>query len=96
MSTRQARVAALTEDVATLTEKVTALHEDFERALEELEESDTSVESVDDPAVTPADEATAEPPRADGGNVGWEEIETAGPDGSKDAESVEWTPVDQE
>lgn len=92
MTSRRARVDELTDDVATLSEKVRALHEDFERALEELEEADAAA----DDAPTPTDGPDAEPARADGGNVGWQEIETAGPDGAQSAESVEWTPVDPE
>lgn len=34
--------------------------------------------------------------RTDGGHVGWEAIESAGPDGERAVESVEWTPVDTE
>lgn len=76
MSSRRARVDALTEDVSTLSEKVTQLYEDLE----------TAVEAAEDAAET----------RADGGHAGWEEIETAGPDGEEDVETVEWTPVETE
>lgn len=76
MSSRRARVDALTEDVSTLSEKVAQLYEDLEAAVE-------------------AAEGAAET-RADGGHVGWEEIETAGPDGEEDVETVEWTPVETE
>lgn len=101
MSNRRARVDALTDDVTSLTQKVTELHEELERALEELEEPEetdtvTAGSAQTDSAEPVADGSTAEPARADGGNVGWQEIETAGPDGTQDAETVEWTPVETE
>lgn len=83
MSNRPARVAALPDDVAPLTEKVTALYDDFEQALEQLGEPDTADGTPVDAAATSANEAVAEPARADGGVVGWEEIETGRPDGAK-------------
>jgi len=113
MSTRRARVDALTDDVATLAEKVQALHDDLERALEEAEDVDEAAvkeavqagedseatgleaeESVQEVAVERTDDADRA--RADGGNVGWQEIETAGPDGARETEQVEWSPVETE
>ena len=98
MSTRRAqRVDALTDDVSTLREKVKALHEDLERTLEEVEEAateETAQSSADSTVIqTEVDNDRA---RADGGNVGWSEIETAGPDGSQDAEQAAWTAVETE
>jgi len=106
MSTRRAqRVDALTDDVTTLAEKVQQLHDDLERALEEVE-GETAADEADagDDArrvVAAREQPSTEtedgtPARADGGNVGWSEIETAGPDGTKEADQVEWTPVDLE
>lgn len=100
MSTRRARrVDALTDDVTTLAEKVQALHDDLERALEEVEDETESGEApqrvMADREPAPSETADdSDRARADGGNVGWSEIETAGPDGAKDADEVEWTPVD--
>jgi DNA-binding ferritin-like protein len=111
MSTRRAqRVDALTDDVTTLAEKVQALHDDLERALEEAEDETAAAERsadvadaaddaqrvVADREPLPTETEDATPARADGGNVGWSEVETAGPDGAKDADQVEWTPIDLE
>lgn len=59
-----------------------------ERVGELYDDLETVVEAVE--------EQRAAETRADGGHVGWEEIETAGPDGEADAEEVEWTPIETE
>lgn len=84
MSSRRARVDSLTDDLSTLSDKVSKLYDDLEAAVEEIE-ADGSADR------TRADEDTD---RSDGGNVGWEEVETAGPDGDEAVEQVEWTPVE--
>jgi hypothetical protein len=81
MTSRQARVDGLNEDLSALSAKIDQLYEDLETVVEEVAEE--------------ANEGTTET-RIDGGHVGWEEVETAGPDGEREVESVEWTPVDTE
>jgi hypothetical protein len=85
MASRRARVDGLNEDLSALSAKIDQLYDDLETVVEEVAE-----ESDDE-----QNEGTTEP-RTDGWNVGWEEVETAGPDGEADVESVEWTPVDTE
>ena len=85
MASRRARVDGLNEDLSALSAKIDQLYDDLESVVEEVaEESDNE-----------QNEGTTEP-WTDGGHVGWEEVETAGPDGEADVESVEWTPVDTE
>lgn len=99
MPTRRARVDALTDDVTTLAEKVQALHEDLERALEEAEHTEAEAVELGDAATQEVVVERVDSPddaRADGGNVDWSEIETAGPDGTREAEQAEWTPVETE
>jgi len=72
--------------VDSLTDDVSTLSDKVSELYDDLEAAVEEIEA----------EADADRTRADGGHVGWEEIETAGPDGRETVEQVEWTPIDAE
>ncbi len=89
MASRRARVDGPNEDLSALSAKIDQLYDDLETVVEEV-----AAEANEESNVGRSEVATES--RADGWHVGWEEIETPGPDGGSEAESVEWTPVDTE
>ena len=89
MASRRARVDGLNDDLSALSAKIDQLYDDLETVVEEVAEESNEGSNEERSEV-------ATETRADGGHVGWEEVETAGPDGERAVESVEWTPVDTE
>lgn len=89
MASRRARVDGLNEDLSALSAKIDQLYDDLETVVEEVA-AEANEESNEERS------EVATETQADGGHVGWEEVETAGRDGGSEVETVEWTPVDAE